>query len=58
VAIRRELAAANPDRYRPDLDDAVQLLASILESLGRTADADAVRREPGGLATRQTCPED
>jgi hypothetical protein len=40
VAIGRELAAANPDRYRPALADSLSTLAEILVSLGRTADAD------------------
>ena len=44
VAIRRELAAASPARYRPDLARSTRLLASTLESLGRTAEAEAARR--------------
>jgi hypothetical protein len=45
VAIRRELAAANPDRYRPDLARSLRVLSQALEKLGRTAEASAARRE-------------
>jgi len=39
----RELAATDPDRYRPDLTRSLLLLADVLEALGQ--EADAVRRE-------------
>jgi uncharacterized protein HemY len=45
--IRRELAAAYPDRYRPDLARSLRVLAHALDDLGRTAEAEAVRREAG-----------
>jgi tetratricopeptide repeat protein len=45
VAIRRELAAASPDRYRPDLAGSLSGLAGVLASLGRTADAEKIRRD-------------
>jgi tetratricopeptide (TPR) repeat protein len=45
VAIRRELAAASPDRYRPDLATSLQALARALEALGRPEEAKAARRE-------------
>ena len=39
VTIRRELAAANPDRYRPDLARSLSNLGVRLSELGRPADA-------------------
>jgi hypothetical protein len=41
VAIRRELAAASPDRYRPDLAN----LGRWFSELGRPAEAAAAHRE-------------
>ena len=45
VAMFRELAATDPDRYRPDLANSLRLLADVLEALGQEAEAEAVRRE-------------
>jgi hypothetical protein len=45
VAIRRELAAAMPDRYRPDLARSLRRIAGIYEDLGEAAKADAIRAE-------------
>jgi hypothetical protein len=45
VEIRRELAAAYPDRYRPDVARSLRVLANALDSLGRTAEAEAARHE-------------
>jgi hypothetical protein len=45
VEIRRELAAAYPDRYRPDLARSLRVLANALDSLGSTAEAEAARHE-------------
>ena len=39
VTIRRELAAANPDRYRPDLAASLSNLGVWFSELGRPADA-------------------
>ena len=39
VTIRRELAAANPDRYRPDLAGSLSNLGVWFSELGRPADA-------------------
>jgi len=47
VAIRRELAGAYPDRYRPDLARSLRVLAVVLDQLERTAEADAARAEAG-----------
>jgi tetratricopeptide (TPR) repeat protein len=49
VAIRRELAAAYPDRYRPDLADSLVVLGDVLEGLNRTTEAERVRREAANL---------
>ena len=38
VAIRRELAAAMPDRYRPDLAASLGFLGGVFSELGRPAD--------------------
>jgi hypothetical protein len=43
VAIYRELAAAAPDRYRPDLAASPGNLADALLALKRTTAADAAR---------------
>jgi hypothetical protein len=45
VEIRRELAAAYPDRYRPDLATSLRVLALALDGLGRTAEAETARRD-------------
>jgi hypothetical protein len=45
VAIRRELAAASPDRYRPDLASALSNLGVLFSELGRPADALPVTEE-------------
>jgi len=45
VAIRRELAAANPDRYRPGLAASLSILGVALSALGRPADALPVTEE-------------
>ena len=44
-AIRRELAAANPDRYRPDLAQSLDNLGIRFSELGRPADALPVTEE-------------
>jgi hypothetical protein len=49
VAIRRELAATSPDRFRPDLARSLTSLAGILTALDRTSEADAAR---GGYEAR------
>ena len=48
----RELAAANPDRYRPDLAQSLTNLGEVLEAVGRKADADAARDEAAKLQLR------
>ena len=45
VAIRRELAAASPDRYRPDLAASLNNLGVLFSELGRPADALPVAEE-------------
>ena len=51
VTIRRELAAANPDRYRPDLAGSLSNLGVRFSELGRPADAEAARpRKPSRSA--------
>jgi len=52
VAIRRELAAANPDKYRPGLAASLLTLGPVLSELGHpaaalpvTEEAVAIRRE-------------
>ena len=45
VAIRRELAAASPDRYRPDLARSLANLGVWFSALGRPADALPVTEE-------------
>jgi hypothetical protein len=49
VAMRRELAAANPDRYRPDLARSLTNLASTLSALGRHSEAGQLRREADSM---------
>ena len=39
----RDLAAASPDRYRPDLAQSLNNLAEALTALDQTSDADAAR---------------
>jgi tetratricopeptide (TPR) repeat protein len=60
VEIRRELAAANPDRYRPDLAASLSNLGVWLSALGRmaealpvTQEAVKIRRELGGAYPEQ-----
>ncbi|MGE5287406.1 MAG: hypothetical protein ACM3ML_09440 [Micromonosporaceae bacterium] len=50
AAIRRELAAATPDRYRPDLADSLSTLADICEQLGQFARAGSLRTEAERIA--------
>jgi len=45
VAIRRDLAAANPDRYRPDLARSLSNLGVRFSELGRPAEALPVTEE-------------
>jgi tetratricopeptide (TPR) repeat protein len=45
VAIHRELAAATPDRYRPDLATSLNNLGVTFSALGRPADALPVTQE-------------
>ena len=49
VTIHRELTAASPDRYRPDLAQSLTNLGEVLEAVGRKADADAARDEAAKL---------
>ena len=49
VAIRRELAAALPDRYRPDLARSLSNLSEILARLGLREEAAAAAAEYGQL---------
>ena len=51
VAILRELAAAAPDRCRPDLAASPGNLVEVLLALKRTAVADAARAGPRRLVT-------
>ena len=45
VAIRRELAAVTPDRYRPDLAQSLSNLGARLSQLGRPTEALPVTEE-------------
>jgi tetratricopeptide (TPR) repeat protein len=47
VTAYRELAAAYPDRYRPDLAASLRILALVLDDLGRPADATVARLDAG-----------
>jgi hypothetical protein len=47
VTIFRELAAASPDRYRPDVARSLTSLASRMAELGRIAEAETIRKEAG-----------
>ena len=49
VAIRRELAAASPDRYRPDLATSLTRLSGILADLGMDDDAAMATAESAEL---------
>jgi tetratricopeptide (TPR) repeat protein len=49
VGIRRELAAAYPDRYRPDLADSLSNLGITFWELGRPADALPPAQEAVGI---------
>ena len=51
VTIGRELAAANPDRYRPDLAASLDNLGVRFSELGRPADAEAARKEALAIQT-------
>jgi hypothetical protein len=54
VAMYRELAEADPGKYRPDLAASLRVLADSLDLLGRGGDGAAARSEAaaltGGLA--------
>jgi hypothetical protein len=45
VAIYRDLADANPERYRSDLAQSLDNLAEILAALGRFSEAEQIRGE-------------
>ena len=49
VAKYRELAEADPDRYRPDLAASLGVLADSLDLLGRGGDGSAARSEAAAL---------
>jgi hypothetical protein len=49
VAIRRELAAANPGAHRPELATSLNILAITLSELGRNGEAAAARNEADRL---------
>ena len=49
AAIRRELAAAMPDRYRPDLARSLNNLGNRYSELGRPADALTVTQEAAAI---------
>jgi tetratricopeptide (TPR) repeat protein len=49
VAIYRELAAANPDRYRPDLAQSLDNLGVTFSALGRPAEALPVTEEAAAI---------
>ena len=49
VAIYRELAAARPDAFRPDLASSLNNLSLRLADLGRREDALAATQEAAGL---------
>jgi hypothetical protein len=46
VTTYRELAAATPDRYNPDLARSLASLAKIVSALGRDAEAEQIRKNP------------
>jgi hypothetical protein len=50
VAAYRELAAARPDRYRPDLAAALARLTDLLTELGQTSEARKIPRKEGQQA--------
>lgn len=49
LAIRRELAAASTDQYRPDLAASLNNLSEILSTLGRKSEAEAVHDEAANI---------
>jgi hypothetical protein len=49
VAAYREVAAASPDRYRPDLAASLDDLAATLSALERTTEAAAAQAEAEAL---------
>jgi len=49
VAMRRELAAARPDRFRPDLARALSVLAHVVGASGRREEALAASQEAAGV---------
>jgi hypothetical protein len=49
VAIRRDLAAADPDRYRPGLADALVILSLLLVDVGRRTESDAATAEASAI---------
>ena len=49
VAIYRELAAARPDAFRPDLARSLNSLSADLSGLGRAEDALAASEEAAGI---------
>jgi hypothetical protein len=49
VAMYRELAQADPDKYRPDLAASLGVLADSLDLLGRGGDGSAARAEAAAL---------
>ena len=49
VAIRRDLAAASPDRYLPDLAGALTTLSFLLLDVGRRAESDTATEEAGAI---------
>jgi tetratricopeptide (TPR) repeat protein len=51
VTTYRELAAANPDRYRPDLARALNNLGILFSELGRSPEAEAARSEALAIRT-------
>ena len=51
VAAYRELAAAMPDRYRPDLAASLSSLGVTLSNLGRDNEAEEAHREAEQLGT-------
>ncbi len=52
ITIHRQLAAADPDRHRPDLAAALTALAEVLTALDRHVDSDAARAESAELRSR------
>jgi len=48
VATYQELAAASPDRYRPDLAQALNNLAARLSELGRAVEVERIPQGSSG----------